>query len=349
MNNSLVNHIKSILVLKNELTEICKLEYHNEIMKIWARWIITHRSLFSQSSLCLPSDEVYDVQLIKELMDKGCPEVHAKYLHNWLIRSTRVINKNYQCTSEVEYGGIHGNVPVDKNYTDKYVFMQCCDINVKLTRNSYRRMKENFESNTKLKSYADSYIWLTGVLYSMLDGKGLQWAVPSKLLDYFKQTLKCNTELFASPINAYYDHYYSLFHSDYVFGSSGNFFTAPESDFKSGTYQVNPPFIDSLFTKTTTKLLKLLAIAEQNGEKLTFIYIMPEWSDFPTYYMVMDSPYCIKNIELRADNHYYYQYSTNNYIRAKFNTLIIFLSTDPKVSEKVNNKEIMAYFNRFNR
>uniref|UniRef100_A0A6C0J4Z4 PCIF1 WW domain-containing protein n=1 Tax=viral metagenome TaxID=1070528 RepID=A0A6C0J4Z4_9ZZZZ len=353
MNNELVKHLNRISQLKLTFHRISKLHYESESMKIWARWIITHRGLFtsSQKSILLPDDEVYDTQLIQELIDKGCPHNHAKYLHKWLWEQTISINKNYQMTAEVEYGGIRGIEPVMLTpcYNNRYC-LKCGNINTYIKISAYDKLAMSLKNNSYLSNINDindinGYIWLTNVLYTMLDGKGLQWAVPQQLMLFLKQQLNCTTELFASPINHYYDKYYSLFEMDRIYGSKGNFFTAKDNDFKEGCFQINPPFIDSLFTKTSLKILNLLKIANNNRKKLTFVYIMPIWKDFPTYTMVTDSHFCVKSITLSADKHSYYEYSTHKYIRARFNTAVIFLSTDDKICNKIYDDTIRRLFN----
>jgi len=349
MNVELVEHISEIIQLKKDLCTISKLTYNNEIMKIWARWIITHRGLFAQKSLFLPDDDVHDTQFIQELVDKGCPLKHAQYIHLWLWERTNKINKNYNIVADAEFGGIHGEEIVVQDKDKKYYHLNCGDIENSVKCTVYNKLKESYEKeNTgKIDEYKFDmapYVWVTTVLYGMLDGKGLQWAVPPAFLQFLKQRLKCNTELFASPINHHYDKYYSLFELDRVFGSSGNFFNAPDSDFNEGCFQVNPPFIDSLFTKTTVRLLNLLEKAEEQGNELTFIYVMPLWTDFPTHRMVTDSRYCVRSVTLQSNKHSYYEYSTGAYIKAKFNTAIVFLSTDDKICDRIRDGQIQRLF-----
>lgn len=344
MNEGLVEHISAILELKDNLTAICKLEFHTEIMKIWARWIITHRSLFPQSSLYLPSDTVYDGQLIQELIDKGCPIGHAKFLHKWLQQESIRINRNFRITADTEFNGLHGNLPIEIHSDRRHLILSCKGLKTQLANSSYQKLRDRCDPELKKLQSVDSYIWLTSLIYSMLDGKGLQWAVPYKFLNYLRAKLGCNTEIFASPINCYYDNYYSLFNTDKVFGSRGNFFTSSDNSFVEGAYQINPPFIDSLFTKTTERLLRLLKKADDNGKELTFIYIMPNWSNFRTLGLVTDSCYCVKSTELRSDYHYYYQYSNNTYIRARFSTLIVFLSTNAEICSRIYDRDIIRCF-----
>jgi hypothetical protein len=351
MNSQLIDHIKEILALRNSLTTICKVSQSSEIMKIWARWIITHRSMFKQKSLFLPDDNVYDVQLVKEIVDKDCSHDHAVYIHNWLWENTTRINRRYRLLAEAETGGIHGTIPIIVTHNNKSVNLGLSssdsdNLIANIPVSVYQKMRREYEEYTMMPaSCCDSAIWTTVILYGMLDGKGLQWAVPPPFLQYLSK-MGCNTELFGSPINHYYPNYYSLFDIDRTFGARGNFFTAPDSDFLQGCYQVNPPFIDAIFTKTTNRILGLLDSAVKKGTELTFVYVMPQWDDFFTMSAVTDSRYCVNHITLDADKHCYYEYSTNCYIRAKFRTSVIFLSTNYHCAGHISPKQIYNLFKR---
>lgn len=349
MNGELVKYIKDVLALRKDMITTCQVEQSGEVMKIWARWIITHRSLFQQKSFFLPDDNVYDFQLVKEITDKGCSQEHGRYIHNWLWQMSKLINARYQAVADTDHGGIHGHVPITIN-NGVSVTLTCDELSVDLNTTLYDKMRDQwYRTNHQSRRFSNPnpYIWITMILYGMLDGKGLQWAVPPSFLQFIKHQLGCNTELFGSPINHYYDNYYSLFQLDRVFGSRGNFFTAPDSDFRSGCFQVNPPFIDSLFTKTTCRILKLLEEAEAEGAHLTFIYIMPRWSDFFTLNAVTDSRYCVRNITLYSDKHFYYEYSTESYIRAKFNTSVIILSTNDRIADGIMDTHVYNHFRKY--
>lgn len=300
-------------------------------MKIWARWIITHRSLCHQYNLILPDDEEYDVQLIKELQEKGVSHQHAVYLHDWLINECRMINKSYDLIATTESGGIHGDLPVSVQLGNGYITLTVATapkLDQIIPTSVYNRMSRSYSG---LPTYKNNYIWFCSTVYSLLDGKGLQWAVPPAVMGLLQSHLGCYTELFASPLNCYNKQYYSLFPLDTMFGSKGNFFHAPDSHFIEGAFQINPPFIDHLFTKTGERVLELLERAELANRELTFIYIMPEWKDFPAYNIIIESRFMQRRIFLRSGQHFYYQYSNGSYIPARFGTHMFFLSTNPRV------------------
>lgn len=331
---SVVKHIENILTIRDHFHHISRIDKTSEIMKVWARWIITHRSLCKQHNLVLPDDNEYDSQLIIELQEKGVNRAHAVFLHRWLIDECNRINKSYTPVATMENGGLDLGVKVkvearshDNSSQQMELSLDGKDIQT-LPKLVYMRMSRRF---TGVPCKKDNYIWLCATLYSLLDGKGLQWAVPPQVMSLLQSNLSCYTELFASPLNSYNTNYYSLFAMDRLFGSKGNFFHAPNTDFQEGTYQINPPFIDQLFTKTSERVLELLDIADAAGKELTFIYIMPEWKDFQTYDMIAESRFCVKRIFLRSGQHYYYQYSSGSYIPARFGSYMFFLSTNSRI------------------
>lgn len=348
MNRIVVQHLKSILEFRDNFMVASNIENDGEIMKIWARWIITHRSLFPQKSLFLPDDNEFDPQFIVELCNKGITLEHSHFLHDMVLNES--INLNLQIdwySSDNEFGGLHAReekdrCPVDVSEYNNEVAISCDGASITIPCLTFNKM---LRCTGHLGNLQINYIWYTCMLYQILDGKGFQWAVPNIVMNILKYKVGCDTELFASPINSVYKKYYSLFPHDTHFGSLGNFFNAPDTSFKSGAFQVNPPFIDCLFTLTTTRILRLLSIAEAHGESLTFVYIMPHWNKFVTYDMAIESPYCVKQINLKAYNHYYYQSITNTYIKARFGTSIIFLSTNSRCCDNSVEFDIIAGFN----
>ena len=368
MNSALITHISRIHELRKELWRRSGIK-KEELMNIWSRWIITHRSLFSQSGFFLPSDDEYDCQLLVELQSKGCECSNEVY--DFLLSECRSLNMQYNPVADTATFGLHGIVPVYKRYVqndiatgagnpprtsavpvdsvapgrtpgllvryntyDLPVIYECGNLTYKVQPSVHRKLMglycgqpETGRADTPLR---DGYVWLVLAMYDLLEGKGLQWALPAAVMNVLQQYLGCYTELFASPINSCHTQYYSLFPWDKYFGSRGNFFTAPDSDFESGCFQVNPPFIIPLFIKASERILQLLERADSSGKDLTFVYIMPEWDKFDAYDVVADSRFCLKQITLEPQGHYYYQYSNDSYIRARFGTKILFMSTDSR-------------------
>jgi hypothetical protein len=119
--------------------------------------------------------------------------------------------------------------------------------------------------------------------YEMLSPNGQQYAIPLTTYKHLHKKMGIDFEGFASPINSQLlevvgkDSYCSLFESDKIFGSLGNFF---EKD--NGVYKIvgkrsiiNPPFVESI-------LLKMSEVVEETiGSDM--IVVVPTWRDSEYY------------------------------------------------------------------
>ena len=106
--------------------------------------------------------------------------------------------------------------------------------------------------------------------YNALLGHGMQCALPEDVFQVLHKWVQTNFECFASPLNCRYSSYCSAFpDTDAVFGSKGSFF-----DFypTRGSYEVNPPFIESVMTAAVQHAHSLL---EKSDDALSFVFIMP--------------------------------------------------------------------------
>jgi hypothetical protein len=302
-----------------------------EWLKIWARWVITHTSLYPPENPLqfLPASDVYDHQFVFELLNYDFSQAEAEQIYTEMSAAQKTILP-----------------PLVEDSLDTLKIEKTeVDLKVRLGLNGHVHTihKALYLRLTRLagSSSTDGSIWLILTLYQLLDGNSLQWAVPPNVMWLFKEKMHCHTDIFASPLNAYNKNYYSLFYYDQLFGSKGNFFCAPDSDFRSGTFHVNPPFIVSVFQKTTERINRLLDQARKDKEILTFIYVMPDWKDFDTYNAVSMSRYRKAYTYIAPGQGQYYQYRTDNYFLTSFGTHIFFLSTDnnlPDISVELKEK-----------
>ncbi|PHJ16644.1 phosphorylated ctd-interacting factor 1 [Cystoisospora suis] len=118
-------------------------------------------------------------------------------------------------------------------------------------------------------------------------GRGLQSAVPPRVLDFLRDSLDVNCELFASPLNVHLDSYCSMFPDiDVMFGSQGSFFD-PDFNVREGSFEANPPFDEVVMARMVTRLLAWLSESEQlHPERpLSFCLFLPDWSNAPSEYM----------------------------------------------------------------
>ena len=322
-----MNEIETeIFKLKKWFINFSDIEKSHEAYKIWARWIITYQSLHNQPHFLIPSLNIEnDMQTIIELISKGSNLNRATKHYKALVsQATKLRFKS---------GFKFRNIKYHNNKKKKIINLTNSKTGhiYSLTNECYSALSIKFRFHKgKWKGMPwleKDYIYNLCLRYNVLDGNSLHWALPKRLFMYLNRTFECDTELFASPFNVYFKKYYSLFDEDKYFGSNGNFFKAPDSNFKHGCYQVNPPFIEVLFDKISERIINLLTIAEESDESLTFIYIMPAWSKLDGYDMIVDNKYCRYVITLDKGHHYYFQHETQSYISAGFQSKIIFLSS----------------------
>ena len=295
----------------------------HEAYKIWARWIITYQSLCKQTDCVIPVNGTdHDLQTVIEMTSKGMELMHAQMHYNALMDQCLKISKSKQDDRFPE-------VKTDTDEAGLIILRSKSNQEFKLMRSTYDKLKKQYSMHKQqwkgLPLLFNSFCYSMIQRYDLLDGNSLQWAIPRRLFMFLNKNFQCDTELFASPFNAYFKKYYSLFDEDKYFGSLGNFFNAPDSKFQSGCYEVNPPFIEVLFNKISKRIICLLQNAELNNEELTFIYIMPDWKDLRGYDIIADNRYCKKIITMGKGKHYYYYGDSS--VRASFNSKMLILST----------------------
>ncbi len=329
-------HYNETIKLRDWFIFFSKIEAKHEAYKIWARWIITYQSLYTQSDQIIPTNEIeHDLQTVIELVSKGMTLEHAKKHYKTLCKlSLKLIN------SKPDDRLINVTVKDSNNYT--CIIKPTCGKQYILTNDVYKALSKKYTQHKLpwkgMDGLLNSFVYSLIRRYDLLDGNSLQWAIPKRLFVFLNRNFKCNTEIFASPFNTYFKRYYSLFDEDKYFGSLGNFFNAPDDNFRSGCFEINPPFIEVLFDKVSTRAIYLLKTAEQNNEDLTFIYIIPAWTNLKGYDMVADNKYCKKIISMQKGCHYY-QYN-NNLVKAMFNSKMVILSSKHNICSDYAEKQI---------
>ena len=118
------------------------------------------------------------------------------------------------------------------------------------------------------------------------------------------QKLYITTELFASPLNHYFNDYYSLFEIDKFFGSKGSCLN--NEILPTGIYEANPPFIEIVMEECAKNLIKSIELAKVNNEDFFCLFLLP-WRDCKAYEILSSKPYCIAELKLERLKHYYYE------------------------------------------
>ena len=169
----------------------------------------------------------------------------------------------------------------------------------------------------------DDDLWKTLSNYRFLDGYGQQLSLPPEAYEILKE-LGCHSELFSSPLNCYLRDYFSLFKSDIIFGSRGNFFDADQHFYSQGTHLVHPPDLPTILTRTSEVLLNVL----EGIEPVTFIYIMPR-TDHEGFDLLINSDKLRAQIKLEEYQHYYHDRWHQRYVRSNHRTQILIMSNRP--------------------
>lgn len=141
--------------------------------------------------------------------------------------------------------------------------------------------------------------------YETLSGNtgAIQGAIPHNIFDILETTLDIKNECFASPLNCHFPRFYSAFpDTDIPFGSLGSFF-----DFcpLSGSYEVNPPFVNTFMVTMTQKLETLLSCATDTKQPLLFFVIVPLRIEALYYKLLSQSCYCRIKYNLIRKEHVY--------------------------------------------
>lgn len=258
-----------------------------QLSKIWSRFIITHQSFATFSSELIPSHSIdYDDQLTQELRQLFSKEVADQVF-------TDLINQclNYKESIGDDNSGVH--ITRYEIGNQVYFWDNNKDFSQSIKSSKYQALKSRYSGDT-----SDQDIWRLLVQYSLLGDNGLQLTTRPEVLDFINRHMGCDTELFASPINAKLKNYYSLFSSDKAFGSNGNFFQIDR--LAPGTYYANPPFIEKIFEMSYQKIKGWLDLSDI----YTFIYVMPDWKDFDCFQNMMKSKYLIHHLELPDASYY---------------------------------------------
>ncbi|KAK3267222.1 hypothetical protein CYMTET_24210, partial [Cymbomonas tetramitiformis] len=121
--------------------------------------------------------------------------------------------------------------------------------------------------------------------------KGCQAALNEHAFEVLKQRMGVVFECFASPLNCHYEGYCSAFQDvDGPFGSRGNFFQL-KGDSLEGSFEANPPFVSSVMSAMAIKMHALLKAATKRGTALSFVVVVPGWTDEPSWAIMQKSEF----------------------------------------------------------
>lgn len=350
------NYYTDVRNLKSYFIHNCRAQKKYEGYKIWSHWLIRNLCCYDNDEHTerkdrriyhlIPTNNVSnDSYIINHLISKGSSIEHAKNFYSQICCMVSKLISSYHHFklkhNDCNYlQTMNDNIVITYNKFTKLYNLVFKDTYVKIPEHKYKILLSQYTGNPRYLNY---YLFEVCYNYYILDGNGMQWAVPIKLGEYLEQELKATTELCASPFNHHLPLYCSLFYVDMQFGAMDNIFELNPKQQLSGVFEINPPFIEHVFEQTTNLILSLL---QYSNQPLMFIYIMPSWTDSPSYLRLHNNShkFLLDEITLNPNTHYYYQYCDQQIITANFKTKVLILGNQDSLWSPIIRDNIISKF-----
>lgn len=211
--------------------------------------------------------------------------------------------------------------------------------NVEITVRHYNKLKRlvNTRELVNMKMSFDQAVFCLLARYSALQGGhhrtgGYQASIHERCFDVLREDFQCEVECFASPFNCNLSRYCSMFPDlDRAFGSLGNFFEWRPTE---GSFEANPPFSESIVTKMCDHIESLLRVADENTKPMSFVVIVPKWTERESWTRLSDSKWCAQAITLEQKDHGFCEGAqqlrdhTRRYRQSNHNTSVFFLQSE---------------------
>ena len=181
--------------------------------------------------------------------------------------------------------------------------------------------------------------------YQSIGGLGFQAALGAPVFCALQTRFACNFEVFASPLNCFYGAFCSAYADvDRPFGSHGSF-----SDFcpLRGSYQANPPFVATIIDAMSARLLMLVADAQAADRPLSFVVVLPGWTDCDGYNQLLSAaPLLRRTLLVAAADHGYVdggQHTrTRTHRESPYDTMVFVVQSDAAAARWPASDEALA-------
>ena len=349
--NQLGYYYQDMRDFKNYFIRNCEVDKKYEAFKVWAHWLIRNLCEIPDNYHIIPNQKIADdPDISSHLKSKGT--INVKEFYNEIVKRASEIHLKYDklkisvLNDPTKVKLISQYVKYSITYDDnmnryhQYKFM---NIYIKHNEIKHKKLISSYIGDEKSFNF---YMFEVGFNYYILDGHSLQWCIPPKVFETLQTYLDVKTELFASPLNASLPMYCSLFYVDKQFSALDNFFNLDQKQILEGTFEINPPFIEKIFVKSSLMVIDFLEKSQTYNKDLLFIYIMPDWLDSGGYQRLIKSHFLIDEIIFDAYKHFYYQSSNNSMVQANFASHILVVGTQQSQSrwtDKVKNEIIKNF------
>ena len=328
-------YYKEIREFKHFFVRNCSVEKKYEAYKVWAHWLIRNLcdSLDNNNYHIIPNQKIAeDYSIIDHLKEKGANSETVHEFYNHVILKAHHLYQKYnqfkidiitnpdvitELNNLIQYS-------LEADNCNKYHIYKFMDTYIKHNDIKYKKLISLYKGKPQNLNF---YMFELGFNYYILDGHSLQWCLPPKVFETLKNKLSIKTELFASPTNANLPLYCSLFYIDKQFGALDNFFNLSSDQILEGTFEVNPPFIEKVFIKSSSMVIDFIEKSQHYNKDLMFVYIMPNWLDSKGYQLLTRNKFLIDEIILSENKHFYYQSSNNRMVLANFESHMLIIGT----------------------
>lgn len=193
-------------------------------------------------------------------------------------------------------------------------------------RTLYNAVEDNDPDDTAAFN-ADLYRMVTR--YLTIGNIGTQASAPSQFYNYAVDNLGVHHECFASPLNANMNSYTSAYPDvDYPFGSLGSFFQLREIFPDGGSFAANPPFLAPIMDSMMLYIVDWMNSTD--APPLSFIVIMPDWTDNNAYNTALDNDHLITydTVIPKESHRYVLRRLTSDELRSMCDTRLLILQNN---------------------
>jgi hypothetical protein len=350
-------YYKDMREFKSFFIKNCWVDKKYEAYKVWAHWLIRNLCEVQDNYHMIPGQSIVgDTDIANHLKEKGADPIRVPEFYSQVVTRCTVLYQKYHqfkadlMTNPVKIEALSHLIAylpmADKG--NIYHMFQLNETYIKHNDLKFQKLVHSYQGDPKQMNF---YLFEVGFNYYILDGHSLQWCIPPKVFNVLNQSLGIQTELFAGPMNAILPMYCSLFYADRQFGALDNFFNLDPNQVLEGSFEVNPPFIENIFIKSSAMVVNFLNNSQAQGKDLLFVYVMPDWLDSKGYQMLAKSKYLIEEIIFKENKHFYYQSSNDRMVLANFESHVMIIGTSsskPRWTQRIK-AEVIKHFSYYDR
>lgn len=210
--------------------------------------------------------EVLDEALIKGLafVDKAKTRALAEDLRGAADAAAKKLAKQLKLLDP------SGRAQISDRHDGACAALQYKHMVVEVSRGHLQKLRYLYRGDAEAGFVDSAFCCL--LRYQSVLQRGFQGACTAEVFAALKELFDARFECFASPLNCRYRSMCSAFpDTDAAFGSLGSFFALNP---QSGSFQLNPPFLDDIITAMASRLEVLLAAADARKSVLTFLVIV---------------------------------------------------------------------------